>query len=40
MLMMEKEPFGLEKKLNSEDYKLVKKKKMKMLLPKKFDEGI
>jgi hypothetical protein len=40
MLMMDEDPFGLEKKLDSEDYKIVKKKKMKMLLPKRTDEGI
>lgn len=40
MLMMDKEPLGLEKKVNSEDYKIVKKKKMRMLLPKRSDDGI
>ena len=40
MLMMEKNPFGLDKKLDSEDFKIVRKKKMKMLLPKQTDEGI
>lgn len=40
MLMMEKDPQGLDKKVNSEDYKIVKKKKMKMLLPKRTDDGI
>ncbi len=38
MLMMDKEPPGLEKKVHSEDYKIVKKKKMRMLLPKKTNE--
>ena len=40
MLMMEKEPFGLDNKVDSEDYKIVKKKKMKMLLAKRTDDGI
>ena len=40
MLRMEKNPFGLDKKLDSEDFKIVRKKKMKMLLPKQTDEGI
>lgn len=40
MLMMDKEPLGLEKKVNSEDYKIVRKKKMRMLLPKRSDDGI
>jgi hypothetical protein len=40
MLMMDKDPFGLDKKLDSEDYKIVKRKKMKMLLPKRTDDGI
>ena len=37
MLMMDKEPAGLEKKVSSEDYKIVQKKKMRMLLPKRTD---
>ena len=40
MLMMEKDPQGLDKKVDSEDYKIIKKKKMKMLLPKRTDDGI
>jgi hypothetical protein len=40
MLMMDKDPQGLDKKVDSEDYKIVKKKKMKMLLPKRTDDGI
>ncbi len=40
MLLMDKDPLGLDKKVDSEDYKIIKKKKMKMLLPKRTDDGI
>ncbi len=40
MLMMDKDPVGLEKKVKSQDYKIVKKRKMRMLLPKRSNDGI
>ena len=40
ILMIEKDPLVLYKKLDSKDYKIVKKKKIKMLLPKRTDDGI
>lgn len=40
MLMMDKDPVGLQNKVDSEDYKIVRKKKMRALLPKKSDDGI
>lgn len=35
MLMMDKDPVGLQNKVDSADYKIVRKKKMKALLPKR-----